>query len=288
MAPVLQRSGFLADATHHRQATGYNRVSLFSHSPTLPEAKPKISVIVITRDEAHTIEACLESVRWADEIVVLDSGSRDKTVEICRRFTNQVFETDWPGFGVQKNRALERAGGDWILSLDADERVTPALAEEIESRLPGSRANGFLIPFRSSYLGRFMNHGDWRSEHHLRLFRRSAGRFTDDRVHERLMVEGPVEKLSNSIEHHSFDDLEEVLEKVNRYSTAGAELKLSRGQRSSLFKAISHSFWTFFKGYLLKGGFLDGREGFLLAVSNAEGCFYRYVKLIYLQSGKRH
>ena len=247
------------------------------------EAALRTSVIVITRDEAHTIEACLESVQWADEIIVLDSGSRDATVEICRRYTDKVYETDWPGFGVQKNRALERADGDWVLSLDADERVTPVLAEEILSRLPQSRADGFVIPFRSSYLGRFMRHGDWRGERHLRLFRRTTGHFTDDRVHERLIVDGEIETLRHPIEHHSFDDLEDVLDKVNRYSTEGAELKLARGQRSSVAKALSHAFWTFFKGYLLKGGFLDGREGFLLAVSNAEGCFYRYVKLIYLQ-----
>ena len=253
----------------------------------MSEASPSISVIIITRDEAHTIEACLESVQWADEIVVLDSGSRDATVALCRRYTKQVFETDWPGFGVQKNRALERAACDWVLSLDADERVTPALTAEIRSKLPGTRVDGFIIPFRSSYLGRFMRHGDWRGERHLRLFRRSAGRFTDDRVHERLLVDGAVEKLQNTIEHHSYDDLEEVLDKVNRYSSAGAELKLARGEGSSLAKALSHAFWTFFKGYLLKAGFLDGREGFLLAVSNAEGCFYRYVKLIYLQNGER-
>lgn len=249
----------------------------------MPDTTLRTSVTVITRDEQHTIEACLKSVQWADEIIVLDSGSRDATVEISRRYTDKVFETDWPGFGVQKNRALERASGDWVLSLDADERVTPALAAEIRARLSQSQANGFVIPFKSSYLGRFMRHGDWRGERHLRLFRRVNGRFTNDRVHERLIVEGKVEDLRHPIEHHSYDDLEEVLDKVNRYSTEGAALKLERGQRSSMAKALSHACWTFFKGYLLTGGFLDGREGFLLAVSNAEGCFYRYVKLIYLQ-----
>ncbi len=249
----------------------------------MPEAAIRTSVIVITRDEAHTIDDCLESVHWADEIIVLDSGSGDATVEICRRYTDKVYQTDWPGFGAQKNRALKQASGDWVLSLDADERVTPALAGEIRSRLPQTRADGFVIPFRSSYLGRFMRHGDWRGECHLRLFRRTAGRFTNDRLHERLIVDGEIETLRHAIEHHSFDSLEEVLDKVNRYSTAGAELKLAQGQHSSLAKALSHAVWTFFRDYLLKAGFLDGREGFLLAVSNAEGCFYRYVKLIYLQ-----
>ena len=242
-----------------------------------------VSVIVITRDEEHTLADCLESVRWADEIVVLDCGSTDRTVEIARIFTGKVFETDWPGFGIQKNRALSHARCDWVLSLDADERVTPDLAEEIRGRLPHSEANGFVIPFQSSYLGRTMRHGDWRNEKHLRLFRRKAGRFSDDPVHERLIVDGEISTFANPIVHHSFASLEEVLDKVNRYSTAGAERRFASGKRSSLFKALSHASWTFFSGYLLKAGFLDGREGFLLAVSNAEGSFYSYMKLAFLR-----
>jgi glycosyltransferase involved in cell wall biosynthesis len=245
--------------------------------------RPGVSVIVITHDEEHVIADCLESIDWADEVVVLDCGSTDRTVEICRTYTEQVFETDWPGFGIQKNRALSHARCDWVLSLDADERVTPALAEEIRSRLPHTEANGLIIPFQSSYLGRTMRHGDWRNEKHLRLFRRSTGRFSDDPVHERLIVDGEIHTLENPILHHSFASLEEVLDKVNRYSTAGAERRFARGQRSSLIKALSHATWTLFSGYVLKAGFLDGREGFLLAVSNAEGSFYTYTKLARLR-----
>ena len=241
-----------------------------------------VSVIVITRDEEHVIAYCLESVRWADEIVVLDCGSTDRTVEICRSFTDSVFETDWPGFGIQKNRALSHATRDWVLSLDADEWVSPALAAEIQSRLPNTGANGLVIPFESSYLGRFMRHGDWRNERHLRLFRRTAGQFSDDPVHERLIVDGEIGRLENPILHHSFATVEEVQDKVNRYSTAGAERRFVAGQRSSLLKALSHASWTFFSGYILKAGFLDGREGFLLAVSNAEGSYYTYLKLLYM------
>ena len=241
-----------------------------------------VSVIVITLDEEHVVADCLESVRWADEVVVLDCGSTDRTVEICRSYTDRVYETDWPGFGIQKNRALSHATRDWVLSLDADERVTPALAEEIQARLPDSGANGLVIPFRSSYLGRFIRHGDWRNERHLRLFRRTAGQFSDDPVHERLIVDGEIGRLENPILHHSFATLEEVQDKVNRYSTAGAERRFVAGQRSSLLKALSHASWTFFRGYVLKTGFLDGREGFLLAVSNAEGSYYTYLKLLYM------
>ena len=241
-----------------------------------------VSVTVITRDEEHVIADCLESVRWADEIVVLDCGSTDRTVEICRSFTDSVYETDWPGFGIQKNRALSHATRDWVLSLDADEWVSPALAEEIQSRLPDTGANGLVIPFESSYLGRFMRHGDWRNERHLRLFRRTSGRFSDDPVHERLIVDGEIGRLENPILHYSFATVEEVQDKVNRYSTAGAARRFASGQNSSLLTALSHASWTFFSGYFLKAGFLDGREGFLLAVSNAEGSFYTYLKLLYL------
>jgi glycosyltransferase involved in cell wall biosynthesis len=251
----------------------------------MSQATPTLSVILITRDEAHTVAACLESVRWADEIVVLDSGSRDETVAICRRYTPNVRETDWPGFGIQKNRALAEARGEWVLSVDADERVSPELAAEIRERIATSGAAGFQVPFESYFLGRRIRHGDWAGERHLRLFRRTAGRFTDDPVHERLIVDGRVEALGHPIRHHSYDDLEEVLEKVNRYSTAGARLRRARGQRSSLTRAVLHGGWTFFRGYLLRGGFLDGREGFLLAVSNATGAFYRYAKLMYLGPG---
>jgi glycosyltransferase involved in cell wall biosynthesis len=254
-----------------------------SVAPTSPSPDTTgVSVIVITRDEEHVIADCLESVRWADEIVVLDCGSTDRTVQICRTFTDRVYETDWPGFGIQKNRALSHATRDWVLSLDADEQVTPDLAEEIRNQLPDTGANGLVIPFRSSYLGRFMRHGDWRNESHLRLFRRTTGRFSDDAVHERLIVEGEIGALVNPILHHSFASVEEVQDKVNRYSTAGAERRFASGKRSSLLKALSRACWTFFRGYVLKAGFLDGREGFLLAVSNAEGSYYTHLKLLYL------
>lgn len=244
---------------------------------------PSLSVILIVRDEAHVVVECLESVRWADEILVLDSGSRDGTPDLCRRFTPKVLETDWPGFGVQKNRALAQASGDWVLSLDADERVTPALAGEIRAVISSTAAAGFRIPFQSTYLGRPMRFGDWRDERHLRLFRREAGRFTPDPVHERLLVDGPIADLKERIIHHSFASLDEVLDKVNRYSSEAAQVRLAQGRRGSLGSAIGHGAWTFLRGYLLRAGFLDGREGFLLALSNALGSFYRYAKLAYLR-----
>lgn len=245
---------------------------------------PTLSVIIITKNEARDIRACLESVAWADEIIVLDSGSSDETVDIAREFTSQVHTSaDWQGFGVQKNRALALASSQWVLSLDADERVTPELRQEIDDVLadPGAHA-GFRIPRKSSYCGRFMEHSGWWPDYVTRLFRRGAARFSDDLVHERLMVEGAVETLKQPLLHIAFTDLDEVLDKVNRYSSAGAAMLHGRGRKASLSCAILHGVWSFLRTYLLRGGFLDGREGFMLAVSNAEGTYYRYLKLMFL------
>jgi len=243
---------------------------------------PLLSVIIITKNEARNIEACLKSVNWADEIVVVDSGSTDGTVELCRPYTDKILVTDWPGYGAQKQRALEMATGDWVLSIDADERVTPELKQEILSVLSNTSYNGFEIPFISEYCGKAIRFGDWWNDRQVVLFRRLKARFASLLVHERIDVEGSIGKLKKPIYHLAFRDLNMVLRKMNDYSSWSAEQKKIQGQKGSLFKAISHGLWAFFRGYLLRLGFLDGKEGFLLAVSNAEGTYYRYLKLSYL------
>ena len=246
-----------------------------------------LSIVVITYNEAHTIRACLESVAFADEIIVLDSGSHDDTCAIARAYTDHVFVLDWPGDGPQRNRGIERATGEWVLCLDADERVTPALATEIVSAIQDSPYNGFSIPFLSHYLAKPIHFGDWRNERHTRLFRQAKGRYSGSEVygaqgaHSRPVIKGRVGKLQHPILHYPFPTLEKVLSKMNQYSSGGAALKAAMGQKSSLGKAIGHGLWAFFRGYFLRAGFLDGREGFLLAVSNAEGAYYRYLKLLY-------
>ena len=242
-----------------------------------------LSVIVIVHNEADQIRDCLDTVRWADEIIVLDSGSTDGTPDIAREYTPHVYATDWPGFGPQKNRALAYATGEWVLSVDADERVSPALHAEIAASISSGVCDGYQMPRRSSYCGRFMHHGGWWPDYVTRLFRRDRGKFTEVRVHERVMVQGTIGTLTEPLIHYSFRDLEEVLQKVNHYSTEGAHRLAARNQRVGLGSAILHGLWTFLRGYLLKAGFLDGREGFILAVSNAEGTYYRYLKLMYLQ-----
>jgi glycosyltransferase involved in cell wall biosynthesis len=247
-----------------------------------------LSVVIITRNEAQAIRDCLESVRFADQIVVLDSGSTDGTPGICRECGAAVHAGgDWPGFGPQKNRAIALATGDWVLSLDADERVTPELRAEIQGVLAAPRADAYRMPRRSRYLTRYMRHSGWYPDHVTRLFRRGRARFSDDLVHERLIVEGSVGTLANPLLHEAFTSAEEVLDKVNRYSSAGAEMAHRRGRRASLAGAVLRGAWSFFRTYFLKAGFLDGREGFMLAVSNAEGTYYRHVKLLLLRGKRR-
>ncbi len=242
-----------------------------------------LSVLVIACNEAHTIRACLDSVSWTDEIIVLDSGSHDNTVAICREYTDQVIETDWPGFGVQRNRAIEHATSTWVLMIDADERISIELAEEIQQELLDSNYTAYDIPFQSFYLGKSILYGDWAGESHTRLFRRGAGHYTPAPVHEKLIVDGSVKKLRFPILHDSYQDLEEVIFKINLYSTRGAESRFKQGKKTSLFSALGHALWTFTRGYIFKLGFLDGRAGFLLALSNTSGTFNRYVKLLLLQ-----
>ena len=242
-----------------------------------------LSVIIITKNESAVIRRCLESVAWAGEIIVVDSGSSDDTVAICREFTGRIQVGDWPGFGLQKNRALDLARGDWVLSIDADEYLTPALRIEIEKTLsdPGA-CPAYRLPRRSSYCGRFLRHGGWWPDYVVRLFRRGHARFSDDPVHERLLVDGATGTLHEPLLHEAFSDLEEVLDKIDRYSTAGASMLHAHGRRGSLGRALGHGLWAFVRTYVLRAGFLDGREGFMLAVSNAEGTYYRYLKLMLL------
>ena len=246
-----------------------------------------LAVTVITKNESKQIRNCLESVKWVDEIIILDSGSTDDTIAICREYTDKVFATDWPGFGVQKNRALQKAACEWILSIDADESVSESLRREIEEaiRQPGNRV-AYQIPRRSSYCGRFMRHSGWWPDYVTRLFRQGVARFSDDLVHERLMVQGATGRLTHPLMHEAFSDLEEVLETANAYSSAGARLMHQQHKKASLLGAVSHGLWSFFHTYVVRAGFLEGKEGFMLAVSNGEGTYYKYLKLMLMGARK--
>ncbi len=240
----------------------------------------RLSVIVITRNESANISDCLQALAFADEVVVLDNSSTDGTGDLARSLGARVSVTeDWPGFGPQKNRALDLAAGEWVLSIDADERVTPELREEIRAVMAAKPAsNVFSIPRLSRYCGQYMRHSGWNPDFVIRLFRRGTARFSDDLVHERLVSQEPVVKLKEHLLHLSFPDFESVLDKVNRYSTAGAVGLSKKGKDSSLWRAIGHGAWAFFRTYIVRRGFLDGQLGLALAISNAEGTYYRYAK----------
>ena len=243
----------------------------------------KLSVILITRNEAANIRACLESVAWVDEIVVVDAGSTDGTPDIAREFTGNVYvHDDWPGFGKQKNRALDYATGDWVLSLDADERVIPELRAEIGTALANPQVSGYEIPRLSSFCGRFMRHSGWHPDYVLRLFQRGNGRFDEVPVHESVQLRGDAARLKTPLLHYSYRDFDDVLDKLNRYSSAAAAVQKQRGKRGGLGTAVSHGLWSFIRTYFLRAGFLDGREGFMLAILNAEHSYYRYLKLMLL------
>jgi glycosyltransferase involved in cell wall biosynthesis len=242
---------------------------------------PTLSAILITRNEEVNLEDCLASLDGlATQIVVVDTQSTDRTLVIAQRYGALISSPpDWPGFGPQKNRALDLASEDWVLSLDADERLTPELRAEIKCVLDKPQTDCYAIPRLSWYCGRFMRHSGWTPDYVDRLFKRGSARFSSDLVHERLISKGPVLKLKNQMLHYSFMNLAQVQEKMERYSTASAQQAFARGKTASPLKAILHGAWSFFRTYILRAGFLDGPQGFSLALANAKGSYLRYIKL---------
>jgi glycosyltransferase involved in cell wall biosynthesis len=237
-----------------------------------------LSAIIITRNEERNIAACLESLVFCDERIVVDCGSGDDTVRIAAAAGATVVSHPWSGFGKQKNFALSKARGDWVLSIDADERVTWPLAAEIMVTLKNATADGYEIGRLSTFLGKPMRHSGWFPDYVLRLFRRDKARFTDDIVHERVVCDGPVGRLVCLFDHHPVVRFEDALRRVDSYSTAGAAMLASKRKKVWFASGIVHGLWSFLRAYIVRLGFLDGREGFLLAVANAEGTYYRYMK----------
>jgi glycosyltransferase involved in cell wall biosynthesis len=252
----------------------------------MTHTRPTLSAIVITRNEAHNLHDCLQSMHGlVDEIIVVDSQSTDNTVAIAQQHGAKVAQpTDWPGFGPQKNRALDLASCDWVFSIDADERVTPMLAAEIKQllKLGGAHA-AYKLPRLSLYCGKFIRHAGWQPDYVLRLFKRDSARFSDDLVHERVVTAQPVIALQNHLLHYSYLNFSQVLSKVDAYSTASAKQAYARGKRSSVLGALGHGAWAFFRTYVIRRGFLDGAHGLALAISNAETSYYKYLKLWHMQ-----
>ncbi len=239
---------------------------------------PKLSSITITGNEAANIADCIDSLKFCDERIVVDSGSKDDTVAIAEKHGATVYHHPWTDYGTQKNIALSHATGDWILLLDADERVPPPLAAEIRKAMEDSDAAGFEMPRLSFFCGRWMRHSGWYPDYVLRLFRRGRGHFSNHLVHERVICDGRVKRLTTPLTHFAVRRIQDSITKMDSYSTAGAEQIVATGKPLKFSSGITHGVWTFIRCYFLRLGFLDGREGFLLAVLNAEGTYYRYMK----------
>jgi glycosyltransferase involved in cell wall biosynthesis len=239
---------------------------------------PELSAIVITRDEAANIGACLDSLAFCDERIVVDCGSTDATVDIARQKGARVAFHEWSGFGPQKNYALSLATGTWVLSIDADERVTPELAAAIKGAIAAGGADAWEFPRLSNFCGRAIRHSGWYPDYVLRLFRRGAAAFDDVIVHERVICDGAVKRLRPPLLHDAMPTLEDALLRVDRYSTAKAQMIVVSGRKVSFLTGISHGLISFLRAYVLRAGFLDGAEGFLLAVVTAETSYYPYMK----------
>ncbi|MGH9606656.1 MAG: glycosyltransferase family 2 protein [Terracidiphilus sp.] len=239
-----------------------------------------LSIVLIALNEAVNLPRTLASVRWAQEIVVVDSGSTDATVAIAREAGARVFAEPWRGFGAQKNSAIDHATGDWILSLDADEEVSAELGREIQSLLGGEpRFAAYEIPRLNHFLGRPLCHGGYWPDRKLRLFRRGAARFEERLVHETVKTAEPVGRLKNPLLHHCYPTLEDYIEHMNRYSTLGAEMLIARGRGGSLvWNAVMNPAATFVYNYFLRLGFLDGREGLLQHLNHSVYVHWKFAK----------
>jgi len=250
-----------------------------------------LSLCVITRDAAAQLADCLASVPFASEIVIVDSGSRDDTVQIASRSGARVIERAWPGFGAQKNFAVGAASHDWVLCLDADERLTPELGAAIRTALAGAGAAGAPIAFRMArrnrFLGRWLAHGEGYPDWNIRLFDRRRARWTEDPVHENVVADGPVARLAGDLLHDSAESLDAYLAKQNRYTTLQAEVMHARGERAGVARLVASPLVRFARFYVLRLGFLDGVAGFVHIAIGCFNSFAKYAKLRALAAADR-
>jgi len=238
-----------------------------------------ISVTIITKNEEHNIERCLKSVQWADEIVVVDSGSTDKTLAICRQYPCKILESEWLGFGRTKKFAVNAATNDWIFSIDADEEVTTSLKEKILAIMNKPQHHGYRIKRQSFYLHKLIRYSGWQRDYQLRLFDRRQGNFNEKTIHESVTVSGSVGKIDEPLLHYTYPTIQAHVQRMNLYSELGAARLQEQGRSSSIAMAVMHGLAKFLKMYFLYKGFMDGRIGFVLAYNSAYGVFLKYLKL---------
>jgi glycosyltransferase involved in cell wall biosynthesis len=248
------------------------------------EAARTISAVIIAKNEEANLGRCLGSVAWVDEIVVIDSGSTDDTRLIATEAGALVYETVWTGFGPAKRFGVDKATSHWILSIDADEVVSPELTKEIQELLAnGTDCHGFDVPRKTNFLGRWILHCGWYPDRVLRLFRKSHGNFNDAPVHERVILNGDIGHLKRELLHYSYPTLEHYLVKSNRYTTIGAQKAFQDGRRAHWFDLVIRPFVSFLSHYISRQGFRDGLEGLLISVLSAVAVMMKYAKLRALQ-----
>jgi glycosyltransferase involved in cell wall biosynthesis len=245
--------------------------------------KVPVSVCIITYDEEKNIRRCLESVAWAEEIIVVDSLSDDRTVEICREFTDKVTQRSWKGQIDQKTFALSCAHHEWVLLIDADERLSPGLIEEVKRELSEGKEDwdGFCFPRRVHYLGRWINHGEWYPDYKLRLFRKSKARIGGEEPHDRveLVGKGRVKYLKEDLWHFTYKDISDQVSRLNNFSSISAREMAKHGRAFHIAQILLRPPVRFITGYILRGGFRDGIAGFIIAVVSSFYVFLKYSKL---------
>jgi glycosyltransferase involved in cell wall biosynthesis len=247
----------------------------------------KISATIITFNEERNIQRAIESLRCADEILVIDSGSNDRTVEIASNLGARVVESAWPGYAKQKNLASEKAAHDWILSIDADESVSEALEAEIwRLKKSGPEHDAYTMPRLAQYLGRWIRHSGWYPDRKVRLYDRRKAKWVGEYVHESVKVEGRVGHLQGNLLHFTCDSLSEHMKTMDRYTTLAAEQLVAAGEEVTWGRLIFEPPWTFFRTYILKAGFLDGVEGLAIANMAALYNFLKYAKARFMSPGR--
>ena len=240
-----------------------------------------LSIVTITLNEGRNITPCLESVRWADELIVVDSGSTDTTVDLAKQVTPHVYIHPWEGYGAARNFAIAKATGDWIFWLDADERVTPELAAEIRDVLASNNETpvGYCVSRRAYFLGRWIRHSGWYPSRVTRMFRRGHAKFNETLVHEQLLIDGPVDQFRNDLIHYTDPDLDHYFSKFNRYTSLAAQDMEAAGRGFSAFDLFVRPPFLFVKMYIFRQGFRDGLHGLILAVLSSFYVFTKYAKL---------
>ena len=247
----------------------------------------KISVYVLTFNNERTIERCLESVRWTDEIVVVDHYSTDRTPEICLRYTEHFYQKEWTNYRDEYNHAINLTTHKWVMFLDSDEEISGVLADEIKGELKnnGGQWTGYLVPRMSYYLGKWIRHGEWYPDYKIRFYDRTKGKWTGRALHPRIEVEGNLKRLKNPCLHYNYRDISDQIQTIDRYSEMAAQVLNDEGETFSFAKLLLHPPFRFLRDYFLKRGFLDGLPGFVIAISTMYYVFIKYAKLWELQKG---